>query len=315
MMWEVAGGIVIAVLILRFWPLIIGAALFIVVIGVVAALGYLAWWGLTSGTLQAFIAAHPLACFGAIVLIIAAIWAFENRHVLSRMRLPNMRPAFVREYPALSRLLLFFLYSAALITIGIVTDAFNKHETQRSVSDSAGNRQSPPQVAPQTARKNVFEDIISAADELFNAAPNPSDRFDAPGNGGSGNKSVEHGPWEDYQRAAPQPATAPAAKMSLSLQGRIDSYTVEHYRKCWATALSMNAMTYVPRVEFRLARAGELEGEPRLLNPSSNPVEKARGEQALAAVRRCSPMQIPAEFTPFYDYWRVTELDMKEDMP
>jgi len=25
-------------------------------------------------------------------------------------------------------------------------------------------------------------------------------------------------------------------------------------------------------------------------------------------------MQIPAEFTPFYDYWRVTELDMKEDM-
>jgi len=102
--------------------------------------------------------------------------------------------------------------------------------------------------------------------------------------------------------------------MSPSLQGRIDSYTVEHYRKCWATALSMNAMTYVPRVEFRLSPVGALEGEPRLLNPSSNPIEKARGEQALAAVRRCSPMQIPAEFTPYYDYWRVTELDMKEDM-
>ena len=50
-------------------------------------------------------------------------------------------------------------------------------------------------------------------------------------------------------------------------------------------------------------------------NLSSNPVEKARGEQGLAAVRRCSPMQIAAEFTPFYDDWRVTELDMKEDMP
>jgi hypothetical protein len=260
MMWEVAGGIVIAVLILRFWPLIIGAALFIVVLGVVAALGYLAWWGVTSGTLEAFIAAHPLACFGAIVLIIAAIWAFENRHVLSRMRLPNMRPAFFREYPALSRLLLFFLYSAVLITIGIVVDASNKHETQRFVYDAAGNlqSQSPPQAAPQTA-----------------------------------------GEKDD----------------NLPVKQRIDSYTVDNYRKCWATALSMNAMTYVPRVEFRLSRAGELEGEPRLVNPSSNPVEKARGEQALAAVRRCSPMQIPAEFTPYYDYWRVTELDMKEDMP
>ncbi len=119
---------------------------------------------------------------------------------------------------------------------------------------------------------------------------------------------------ERTQLASLGAPTATAASMSPSLQGRIDSYTVEHYRKCWATALSMNAMTYVPRVEFRLSRVGALEGEPRLLNPSSNPVEKARGEQALAAVRRCSPMQIPAEFAAYYDYWRVTELDMKEDM-
>ncbi len=119
---------------------------------------------------------------------------------------------------------------------------------------------------------------------------------------------------ERTQLASLGAPTATAARMSPSLQGRIDSYTVEHYRKCWATALSMNAMTYVPRVEFRLSPVGALEGEPRLLNPSSNPIEKARGEQALAAVRRCSPMQIPAEFTPYYDYWRVTELDMKEDM-
>jgi len=108
--------------------------------------------------------------------------------------------------------------------------------------------------------------------------------------------------------------TGSAAKMSASLQGRIDSYTVDHYRRCWVSALAMNALTYVPRVEFRLTRSGALEGAPRLLNPSSNPVEKARGEQALAAVRRCSPMPIPPEFEPYYDYWRVTALDMKENM-
>lgn len=108
--------------------------------------------------------------------------------------------------------------------------------------------------------------------------------------------------------------TGAAPKMSSSLQAKIDSYTVEHYRRCWVAALSMNALNYVPRVEFKLMRDGGLDGAPHLLNPSHNPVEMARGEQALAAVRRCSPMPIPAEFEPYYDYWRVTELDMKENM-
>ncbi|HYA81437.1 MAG TPA: cell envelope biogenesis protein TolA [Methylocystis sp.] len=119
---------------------------------------------------------------------------------------------------------------------------------------------------------------------------------------------------ERTQLASLGAPTGAAPKMSASIQGKIDAYTVEHYRRCWATALSMNALTYVPRVEFRLSPAGALEGAPRLLNPSSNPVERARGEQALAAVRRCSPMPIPAEFQPYYDYWHSTELDMKENM-
>jgi len=119
---------------------------------------------------------------------------------------------------------------------------------------------------------------------------------------------------ERTQLASLGAPTGAAPRMSASMQGKIDAYTVEHYRRCWATALSMNAVTYVPRVEFHLSRAGALEGAPRLLNPSSNPVERARGEQALDAVRRCSPMPVPAEFQPYYDYWRTTELDMKEDM-
>lgn len=108
--------------------------------------------------------------------------------------------------------------------------------------------------------------------------------------------------------------TANAARMSPTLQAQIDAYTIEHYRKCWQASLSMNARSYVPRIEFRLTRDGALDGPPRLLNPSPEPVEKSRGEQALGAVRRCSPMPIPAAFAPYYDYWRVTELDMREDM-
>jgi len=171
-------------------------------------------------------------------------------------------------------------------------------DTEKSdKSSKSAESQSKPKSGDETAPKSKFS-AASIANLLSREAPQ---------------QRASTGR-ERTQLASLGAPTATAASMSPSLQGRIDSYTVEHYRKCWATALSMNAMTYVPRVEFRLSRVGALEGEPRLLNPSSNPVEKARGEQALAAVRRCSPMQIPAEFEPYYDYWRVTELDMKEDM-
>jgi hypothetical protein len=108
--------------------------------------------------------------------------------------------------------------------------------------------------------------------------------------------------------------TANADKMSPSLQAQIDGYTIEHYSRCWREGLSMSARTYVPEVEFRLTRDGELEGAPRLLNPAADPVDRSRGEQAIAAVRRCSPMPIPPAFAPYYDYWRVTVMHMKEYM-
>jgi len=108
--------------------------------------------------------------------------------------------------------------------------------------------------------------------------------------------------------------TASAPRMSPTMQAQIDAYTVEHYRRCWETALSIDAHAYVPQVELRLTRNGALEGAPRLLNPSANPVERRRGEQALGAVRRCSPMPIPPAFEAYFDYWRVTVLNMTNDM-
>jgi hypothetical protein len=92
-----------------------------------------------------------------------------------------------------------------------------------------------------------------------------------------------------------------APKMSASIEARIASYIHDHYYPCWASGLSLGGATFAPIVEFHLSREGALEGRPRLTNPSSNPVEQARGEQALQAVRRCSPMRIPAEFMPYYE--------------
>ncbi|GLI92876.1 cell envelope biogenesis protein TolA [Methylocystis echinoides] len=92
-----------------------------------------------------------------------------------------------------------------------------------------------------------------------------------------------------------------AQKMSASMEARIASYIHDHYHPCWASGLSLGGATFSPVVEFHLSRDGALEGRPKLMNPSSNPVEQARGEQAVQAVRRCSPMRIPAEFMPYYE--------------
>ncbi|WP_330082632.1 cell envelope biogenesis protein TolA [Methylocystis iwaonis] len=92
-----------------------------------------------------------------------------------------------------------------------------------------------------------------------------------------------------------------AAKLSASMEARIASYIHDHYHPCWASGLSLGGATFAPVVEFHLSREGALEGRPRLVNPSANPVEQARGEQAVQAVRRCSPMRIPAEFMPYYE--------------
>jgi colicin import membrane protein len=103
------------------------------------------------------------------------------------------------------------------------------------------------------------------------------------------------------QTAALGAPTGSAPKMSASMEARIAAYIHDHYYPCWASALSLGAQTYTPIVEFHLSREGELEGRPKLLNASASPTEHARGEQAMQAVRRCSPMRIPPEFMPYYE--------------
>lgn len=106
------------------------------------------------------------------------------------------------------------------------------------------------------------------------------------------------------QQISPAALGAPegaAQKLSASMESRIAAYIHDHYHPCWVSALSLGGATYAPVVEFHLSREGELEGRPKLVNGSGNPVERARGEQALQAVRRCSPMKIPPDFMPYYD--------------
>ena len=154
-------------------------------------------------------------------------------------------------------------------------------KTEKITAGSPENSQARPRFEPDDVAKLLKQKKLDAV-----AAP-PS-KFDAAGI-----------------------ANLLAARNSPSMQDRIDSYTIAHYQTCWRNTL--DPTTYAPRVEFQLSRSGALEGEPRLLNPSSDPIERARGDEALAAVRRCSPMSIPAEFAPYYERWRVIRLQFQTD--
>jgi hypothetical protein len=104
--------------------------------------------------------------------------------------------------------------------------------------------------------------------------------------------------------------TGAAAHLSPSMEARIGQYIKDHYQPCWKSGLSLGGETYSPIVRFHLTRDGALEGAPRLMTSAGGAVEQARSQQAIQAVRRCSPMRIPPEFAPFYEE-ALHEVDIK----
>jgi hypothetical protein len=106
---------------------------------------------------------------------------------------------------------------------------------------------------------------------------------------------------ERVQLASLGAPTATGQHLTPSMEARIGQYIKDHYQPCWKSGLSLGQSTFAPIVRFHLTREGALEGAPQLLNPASGSVEQARSAQAVQAVRRCSPMKIPAEFLPYYE--------------
>ncbi|WP_036259290.1 cell envelope integrity/translocation protein TolA [Methylocapsa aurea] len=108
--------------------------------------------------------------------------------------------------------------------------------------------------------------------------------------------------------------TANAAKMSPSLWGRLDGLLQEQYKRCW-NFIGLGAQKkYVPEIHVQYAQDGALIGQPELLNPPSDPNLRNLAESAIRAVRRCDPLQIPAQYQPYYNEWkgRIVRFDPEE---
>jgi colicin import membrane protein len=120
---------------------------------------------------------------------------------------------------------------------------------------------------------------------------------------------------ELQQEASLGSPTASAAKMSPSLWGQLDGLLQEQYKRCWNFVGLGGQKKYVPEIHVQYAQNGSLIGQPALLNPPSDPNLRTLADSALRAVRRCDPLQIPAQYQPYYEQWkgRIVRFD-PEDM-
>ncbi|WP_062204428.1 cell envelope integrity protein TolA [Aureimonas sp. AU12] len=72
--------------------------------------------------------------------------------------------------------------------------------------------------------------------------------------------------------------------------------------KCWnPPAGNADAGNFVVKISMQLSPSGEIEGMPQILDGGSgSTAQRAAGEAAVRAVRRCAPYNLPAEK---YDTW------------
>ncbi|KZK98373.1 MULTISPECIES: hypothetical protein [Pseudovibrio] len=77
--------------------------------------------------------------------------------------------------------------------------------------------------------------------------------------------------------------------------------------RCWNPPVgAAGAEDLTVRLQFNLSRTGEVEGQMKVLNSSSNPTFRAAASSAERAVYRCGPYSLPAAK---YDAWKTVILN------
>jgi colicin import membrane protein len=100
--------------------------------------------------------------------------------------------------------------------------------------------------------------------------------------------------------------TATGQKLNPSMRGQLMGLIKDQLNKCWQPPIGAASAgkPVIVSVRFRSNPDGTLAGEPAVTNSSSDPLFRPTADTATRAVRRCSPLRIPAQFTPFYDDWK-----------
>ncbi len=165
----------------------------------------------------------------------------------------------------------------------------------------------------EKAAKEKAEAAAKAKERKFDPSKIASLLGDKPSSSDSAMKDVR----DASRKAAAARETSPettagtsrgtATKLSMSQRTGIDNAVREQVMQCWNPPFGASSDgSLAVRVHFTLNADGSLSGGPEVMNSSSNPAFRAAADAATRAVRRCSPLKLPAEA---YDYWRQVNIN------
>lgn len=110
--------------------------------------------------------------------------------------------------------------------------------------------------------------------------------------------------------------TGTAQRMNPNMRSQLIGIIKEQLERCWVVpvALQSSQRPPVPSVRVALKQDGTLASQPSVVNTSADPLFRVAADSALTATRRCTPLRIPAQFTPFYNDWRdvVVNFDARD---
>jgi colicin import membrane protein len=107
-------------------------------------------------------------------------------------------------------------------------------------------------------------------------------------------------------------ATAAGAKLSPSLRSQLIGLLQDQMQKCYSPPIgaSTGAST-LPLLDIRLNNDGSLMSEPRVVRAGNSAGERAIADAALRAVRRCAPYRVPAAFVPYFNDWKILNVEFE----
>ncbi len=104
----------------------------------------------------------------------------------------------------------------------------------------------------------------------------------------------------------PLPPPAPEQRMTNAQEADLDAWIVKTYLGCWnPPPQPADADPYVAYVRLAFKRDGSLAKAPKLVNPPADPALKPQAKSVLQAVHACNPLQVPAQYRPFYEQWKT----------
>jgi colicin import membrane protein len=101
-------------------------------------------------------------------------------------------------------------------------------------------------------------------------------------------------------------ATGSAARLNPSQRDALIGLIQGQLRRCWDAPMAAQSASNPPvaSIRFALNLDGSLAGQPQVVNDSPDPLFRAVADSATRATRRCAPLQIPAQFAPYYEDWK-----------